>query len=121
LDNLTIQFEEMSENVSTLESHAQAVLDEWLIIEQDAKDAIKAILASLIDTNNTDYNAVKEDLENAQKEWENVYMQAQLLNIEIDINDAELSPGMSQAEVKSALEKGNTMSILEYYRRKRVG
>lgn len=37
LDNLAIQFEEMSNNVSLLESHAQAVLNEWLLLEQDTK------------------------------------------------------------------------------------
>lgn len=120
LDNLAIQFEEMSNNVSLLESHAQAVLNEWLLLEQDTKDALEAIKASLNNTDNDNFQTVCEDLENAQTEWNNVYMQASLLNIDIYINDAQLEAGMSQSEIESATQNGKTVTIFEYYNRKKI-
>lgn len=84
------------------------------------KDALEAIKASLNNTDNDNFQTVCEDLENAQTEWNNVYMQASLLNIDIYINDAQLEAGMSQSEIESATQNGKTVTIFEYYNRKKI-
>lgn len=47
-------------------------------------------------------------------------MQASLLNIDIYINDAQLEAGMSQSEIESATQNGKTVTIFEYYNRKKI-
>ncbi|KVL92202.1 hypothetical protein WT14_21045 [Burkholderia stagnalis] len=55
------------------------------------------------------------DLDQAIAAWTAAYDQAGSLLIDINMNNAQLTPGMSEQEVKTALAAGQTTDLITYF------
>ncbi|MGB2272477.1 MAG: hypothetical protein ACPH15_05595, partial [Pseudomonadales bacterium] len=93
----------------------KAILAEWQVLENDVNLAITDIKDAITDTSTADFGKVALDLDDAIAEWAATYKQAGDLNITLNVNDAPLTVGMSEADVKAATAKGKTTDIIEYY------
>lgn len=105
---LSKNFASISAQTAEIESNLQAILNEWQTLETDIKTAIS-------DTSSANFNAVVNELDDAIVEWAAAYKQAGDLHLDLNMNDAQLTVGMSSAEVQAAAAKGKTVDIISYY------
>lgn len=115
LNLLAKQYTEMAGQTAQIESSLQAILAEWQTLETDVTQAVTDIRSAISDTRSTDWGAVVGDLHDAITQWTAAYAQAGALAITLQVNNAQLQPGMSSADVQQALAGGQTMDIIEYY------
>ena len=105
----------MATQTDEIEANLKAILAEWQVLENDVNLAITDIKDAVTDTDTADFGKVVLDLNDAITEWVATYEQAGDLNITLNVNDAPLTVGMSEADVKAATNKGKTTDIIEYY------
>lgn len=108
-------FAAMSAQTVEIENNLQAILLEWQTLESDVNTAVSDIKSAVADTGSANFTAVVSELEDASSEWSAAYQQAGDLHLDLNVNDAELSVGMSSADVQAALAKGNKVDIIKYY------
>lgn len=112
---LAKDYADMASQAQAIETNLQAVLNEWLTLESDINAAITDIKTATSDQSSANFNAVLNDLNDAIDEWNAAYKQAGALHVELQVNNAQLEVGMSPSEVQTALAKGQTINIIEYY------
>ena len=112
---LSKNYSAMATQTDEIEANLKAILAEWQILENDVNLAITDIKDAITDTSTADFGKVALDLDDAIAEWAATYKQAGDLNITLNVNDAPLTVGMSEADVKAATAKGKTTDIIEYY------
>ena len=112
---LSKNYSAMATQTDEIEANLKAILAEWQILENDVNLAITDIKDAVTDTSTADFGKVALDLDDAITEWAATYKQAGDLNITLNVNDAPLTVGMSEADVKAATAKGKTTDIIEYY------
>ncbi|MGB1191953.1 MAG: hypothetical protein ACPG3T_03430 [Pseudomonadales bacterium] len=112
---LSKNYSAMATQTDEIEANLKAILAEWQVLENDVNLAITDIKDAITDTSTADFGKVALDLDDAIAEWAATYKQAGDLNITLNVNDAPLTVGMSEADVKAATAKGKTTDIIEYY------
>jgi chromosome segregation ATPase len=112
---LSKNFAAMSGQTVEIESNLQAILNEWQTLETDVNTAVTDIKSAVADTSSANFAAVVSELDDAASEWNAAYKQAGDLHLDLNVNDARLSVGMSSAEVQAATAKGKTVDIISYY------
>ncbi|HEY9402753.1 MAG TPA: hypothetical protein VIQ24_08655 [Pyrinomonadaceae bacterium] len=115
LNLLANQYTAMAGQTAQIESSLQAILAEWQTLETDVTQAVTDIRSAISDTRSTDWGAVVSDLNDAITQWTAAYAQAGALAITLQVNNAQLQPGMSSADVQQAMAGGQTMDIIQYY------
>ena len=116
LNLLANQYAGMVTAAEGVEQGLAAVLTEWQAFEADVAGAINEINTAVADESATNFAAVAADLQQAGAEWTAVYTQAGALEIDLQVNDANLTVGMSAAEVSSALAAGKVWTNpIEYF------
>jgi chaperonin cofactor prefoldin len=98
-----------------IESNLQAILNEWQSLENDFNTAVTDIKNAVADASSANFNTVVAELDDAISEWAAAYKQAGDLHLDLNVNDAQLTVGMSSAEVQQATAKGTTSDIITYY------
>ncbi|MDG1484877.1 MAG: enterotoxin (HBL) [Porticoccaceae bacterium] len=112
---LSKNFAAMSAQTVEIESNLQAILNEWQTLETDVNTAVTDIKSAVADTSSANFAAVVSELDDAVSEWNAAYKQAGDLHLDLNVNDAQLSVGMSSAEVQAATAKGKAVDIISYY------
>ena len=112
---LSKNFAAMSAQTIEIESNLQAILNEWQTLEIDVNTAVTDIKSAVADTSSANFTAVVSELDDAVSEWNAAYKQAGDLHLDLNVNDAQLSVGMSSAEVQAATAKGKAVNIISYY------
>ena len=112
---LSKNFAAMSAQTVEIESNLQAILNEWQSLETDVNTAVTDIKTAVADASSANFNAVVAELDDAIAEWAAAYKQAGDLHLDLNVNNAQLSVGMSSAEVQAAAAKGKTVDIISYY------
>lgn len=112
---LSKNFASMSAQTVEIESNLQAILNEWQTLETDVNKAVTDIKTAISDTSSANFSAVVNELDDAIVEWAAAYKQAGDLQLDLNVNDAQLTVGMSSAEVQAAAAKGKTVDIISYY------
>jgi hypothetical protein len=108
-------FASMSAQTVEIESNLQAILNEWQSLENDFNTAVTDIKNAVADASSADFNAVVTGLDDVIAEWAAAYEQAGDLHLDLNVNDAQLTVGMSSAEVQQATAKGTASDIITYY------
>ncbi len=98
-----------------MQSNLENVVAEWQTLDNEVTNAVNDIQAAIADEQAPNYQAVANDLDDAIAAWTDAYNQAGSLIIEIDVNNAQLEPGMSQQEVQTALAAGQTTDLVTYF------
>lgn len=112
---LSKNFAAMSNQTVEIESNLQAILLEWQALEADVNTAVGDLRSAISDSSSVNFSAVVSDLEDASTEWCMAYKQAGDLHLELNVNNAQLTVGMSSADVQAALAKGTAVDIIQYY------
>lgn len=112
---LSKNFAAMSNQTVEIESNLQAILLEWQALEADVNTAVGDLRSAISDSSSANFSAVVSDLEDASTEWCMAYKQAGDLHLELNVNNAQLTVGMSSADVQAALAKGTAVDIIQYY------
>lgn len=112
---LAKNYANMADQATQLEANLQAILAEWQTLESDVNADIADINAAIADSKTPNYLAVLNDVTEAITEWNSAYIQAGALHLDLQVNNAQLAPGMSQSEVQSRLASGTTVGIIQYY------
>jgi hypothetical protein len=112
---LSKNFASMSAQTVEIESNLQAILNEWQSLENDFNTAVTDIKNAVADASSANFNAVVAGLDDVIAEWAAAYEQAGDLHLDLNVNDAQLTVGMSSAEVQQATAKGTTSDIITYY------
>ncbi|MEM7299874.1 MAG: hypothetical protein AAF468_02225 [Pseudomonadota bacterium] len=114
LSALANQYQGFANQVSTVESKLQQILDVWQQIETDVNNAITDINDASDDYNSSDWSSVQTDLTNAQTSWGDAYALSQSLTITLTGSDADLAYGMTQQQVQDAYNASNVTPFVNY-------
>ncbi|WP_444938870.1 enterotoxin (HBL) [Microbulbifer sp. JMSA002] len=115
LQMLSQSFGQLAEETQQVEDNLQAVLQEWQTLESDVSGAISDIQTAISDEEGANFSAVINDLNDAITEWDDAYSQAGSLYLELNVNDADLTIGMSSDQVQSAFASGKAVGVIQYY------
>lgn len=115
LSILAQNFTDMADQATKVQSNLQAVLDEWVILENDVNKAITEIKDSIVEKNEQKFNEILTDLSEATVAWNDAYTQAGALHLDLEVSDSNLELGMSSDEVKAAMASGKVVDIISYY------
>ncbi|KDN98956.2 HBL/NHE enterotoxin family protein [Pseudomonas donghuensis] len=83
----------------------------WALLASDLANEISDIKNSQKESQGRRYDLVHQDLVDAQAEWRKVQGQASLMNINLKYSAANLKFGMSSAQVQSAVETAQMISV----------
>jgi len=97
LQILSKNFTAMATEADDTEANPQAILAEWQALEADVALAVNDIKTAVTDAGSANFTAVVSDLDDAIVEWAAAYKQAGDLHLELNVNNAQLEVGMSQA------------------------
>jgi hypothetical protein len=115
LQILSKNFTAMATEADDTEANPQAILVEWQALESDVALAVNDIKTAVTDAGSANFTAVVSDLDDAIVEWAAAYKQAGDLHLELNVNNAQLEVGMTQAEVLAATGAAPTVDIITYY------
>ena len=105
----------MSTEANDIETNLQAILAEWQTLEADVALAVNDIKTATTDAGSANFTAVASDIDDAIVEWAAAYKQAGDLHLELNVNNAQLEVGMSQAQILAATAAAPTVDIITYY------
>lgn len=112
---LAKNYETMAAESEQVEANLQAILTAWQQLENDVTAAVTDAKTAISDASAKAFAAVRDDLDGAIGAWDTAYGEAGGLVIELQVNNAPLEIGMSSSEVQSALAKGKSMDIIDYF------
>jgi len=112
---LSKNFASMSAQTVEIETNLQAILVEWQSLETDVNAAVTDIKTAITDASSANFGNVVTELDDAITEWAAAYKQAGDLHLDLNVNNAQLTVGMSSADVQAAAAKGSTVNIITYY------
>lgn len=112
---LANNFADMASQTEAIESALQAVLAEWQTLEGDVNAAVNDIRSAISDSSGANFTAVLNDVTQAITEWNAAYAQAGSLQLDMQVNNAQLQFGMSSAQVQATLASGQTADLISYY------
>jgi phage host-nuclease inhibitor protein Gam len=99
----------------TIETSLAQVLAAWRLLEGDVVAAVTDVQTAIADADSKAFGAVEKEIVEAISEWDAAYAAAGGLALEIDVNPAPLTLGMSAEEVKNTLAGGKSSGLIEYY------
>lgn len=112
---LANNFADMANQTEAIESSLQAVLAEWQTLESEVNAAVNDIRTAISDSSGANFTAVLNDVTQAITEWNDAYAQAGSLQLDMQVNNAQLQLGMSSSQVQSTLAGGQTVDLISYY------
>lgn len=112
---LSKNFASMSAQTVEIETNLQAILVEWQSLETDVNAAVTDIKTAITDASSANFGNVVTELDDAITEWAAAYKQAGDLHLDLNVNNAQLTVGMSSADVQATAAKGSTVNIITYY------
>ena len=112
---LAHNFADMATQSEAIETSLKAVLAEWQTLENDVNAAVTDIRTALSDASGSNFSAVLDDVNDAISEWSNSYAQAGSLQLDLQVNNANLQYGMSSAQVQTAMAGAQTVDLISYY------
>ncbi|MFK3968841.1 hypothetical protein ACI2KT_35405 [Ensifer adhaerens] len=115
LQVLTTNYANMASETQEIETALQGVLQEWQTLESEVNAAISDLQTAISDAGSSNFTAVLNEVNDAITEWNAAYNQAGELTLDLQVNNAQLQLGMSSEDVQTALSKGQTANIIEYY------
>jgi phage host-nuclease inhibitor protein Gam len=115
LQILATNYSNLAGQSTVIQNDLQAILAEWQTLESEVNQAITDIRTAVADTSSENFTAVVNDVTDAINEWTLAYNQAGSLTLDLQVNNASLQPGMTSAQVQSALAGGQTVGIIQYY------
>ncbi|KVP72267.1 enterotoxin (HBL) [Burkholderia ubonensis] len=115
LQGMAKQYGDFAKQTTDVQSNLENVVAEWQTLDNDVTSAVKDIQAAIADQQAPNYQAVADDLDKAIAAWTAAYNQAGSLVLEINVNNAPLSPGMSGQEVQTALAAGQITDLITYF------
>lgn len=77
--------------------------------------AVTDIRTAISDARSTNFTAVLNDVNEAISEWNDSYAQAGSLQLDLQVNNANLEYGMTSAQVQSAMAGAQTVDLITYY------
>ena len=90
LQALAKSYGDMASESTQIETTLQAILAEWLTLESEVNAAITDARTALADAGAANFQAVAADLTDAVTEWNAAYAQAGSLNLDVQVNTAQL-------------------------------
>ena len=115
LNVLANNYAGMVTQAQAVEASLQAILVAWQALEADVGAAVTDIQTAISDTTAANFTAVLNDVNEAVTEWNAAYAAAGALHLDLNVNNAQLTLGMSSSEVQAAMAGGQTISIIRYY------
>lgn len=115
LATLTTQFSNLATQSQTIQTALQAVLAAWQTMAGDITAAITDAQKAMTDKTASNFQAVLNDLQGAQTEWQATEAQAASMVLNLQVNNANLQVGMSQSAVASALQGGKVVPLIQYF------
>jgi len=112
---LAHNFADMAAQSVAIEASLQAVLAEWQTLENDVNAAVTDIRTAISDAGASNFSAVLNDVNEAISEWNDSYAQAGSLQLDLQVNNANLQYGMSSAQVQTAMAGAQTVDLISYY------
>ncbi|MCP1419341.1 outer membrane murein-binding lipoprotein Lpp [Pseudomonas laurylsulfativorans] len=112
---LAHNFADMAAQSVAIEANLQAVLAEWQTLENDVNAAVTDIRTALSDASGSNFSAVLNDVNDAISAWNDSYAQAGSLQLDLQVNNANLQYGMSSAQVQTAMAGAQTVDLISYY------
>ena len=115
LATMSTTYATLANGSQTIQTTLQSVLAEWQALSADVATAISDIQTATSDKTANNFAAVLQDLQAALTEWTAADTQAASLALTMNVNNAQLSIGMSQTELQAALASGQTMDLIQYF------
>lgn len=115
LQGMAKQYGDFAAQTAEVQSNLENVVAEWQTLDNEVTSAVNDIQAAIADQQAPNYQAVANDLDQAIAAWTAAYNQAGSLLIDINVNNAQLTPGMSEQEVQTALAAGQTTDLITYF------
>ena len=115
LQGMAKQYRDFAAQTADVQSNLENVEAEWQTLDNEVTNAVNDIQAAIADEQACNYQAVADDLNEAVAAWTDAYNQAGSLILDINVNNAQLEPGMSQQDVQDALATGQTTDLVTYF------
>ncbi|HEY5799580.1 MAG TPA: hypothetical protein VIT92_05135 [Burkholderiaceae bacterium] len=118
-DSATLQtmadtYDELALQTTAIGSSVSAIADAWQAVEDDMTRAAADMAEALKDENAGNYDELYDDLAAAQAEWDATYAACGSLEVNVYGTPAQLTIGMTSAEVSAAQEAAGTVPLVEY-------
>jgi RNA-binding protein YlmH len=115
LATMSTNYGNLATQSQTIQTALQAILGAWRAMAGDLIVAISDAQTAISDKNANNFQAVLQDLQGAQTEWQTTNAQAAGLVVNLQVNNAQLQIGMSQSTVQQTLQGGQVMSLIQYF------
>jgi hypothetical protein len=115
LATMSTNYGNLATQSQTIQTALQAILGAWRAMAGDLIVAISDAQTAISDKNANNFQAVLQDLQGAQTEWQTTNAQAAGLVVNLQVNNAQLQIGMSQSTVQQTLHGGQVMSLIQYF------
>lgn len=107
-------FSDLADEALAIQANLQQITNEWTKLENSIQTIIEDLLKAKSEMQSEDWKTVKSTFELAETDWDMMIKLVGPLNIQINANDAQIAPGMTSEEVKTAMSSGKTMGFVDF-------
>jgi hypothetical protein len=107
----------LASSATSLESSLQSILAEWQSLESEVTQAVTEVQAAAASAGAHQFGTIAGELAGAVDAWNDASAQAGALHVDLVVNDAVLTLGMSTDDVSAALAGGQVTDVITYYNR----
>jgi hypothetical protein len=115
LQILSTSYAKLADESQAVEAALQAILAEWQNLESDVVQAVTALQTALAESGQQAYAQALVEIQGAVNAWNEADAQAADLELVLEVNTAQLDPGMSSQQVQQALAGGDSMGVIAYF------
>lgn len=111
------QYTEFANQTTAIQDSLNAILAAWQSVDEELTAAVNEINDASDDYDDSDWQAVVNDLNAGLGDWNEAYQLSQALTLNLTGTTAQLSYGMTQAQAQAAVNAGTSLPLLEYINR----
>jgi chromosome segregation ATPase len=104
----------LADQITALGTSVDEISSAWNAVEADITTAIDDLTNAVSDVGFDDFQSVYNDLVDAQTAWNNTYAATQLLQVNILGNTANLTIGMTSADVAGQIQANMSIDFVVY-------
>jgi DNA repair ATPase RecN len=112
---LATNYQKMATESEQVQANLQTVLAAWQQLENDVTAAVTDVRTATADASAAAFEAVRNDINAAISAWGEAHSDASGLVIDLNVNNAPLTIGMSSTDVQAALAQGTSMDVIDYF------
>jgi hypothetical protein len=113
LDSMAKTLDGFADQVAEMQGALSVIIAPWQVAEDYFASSI-AVIEQIETASKDDWNSVKTQLTSIRDGWNNEMLVMDDIRLDTQVSNAKLEVGMSEAQVKNALDTGENKDIVAY-------